>query len=204
MIWKNRKLTYHNKKGLDIFLISAFVKNKASFSSNPAFKFSVLDGDLSLTWQPPNGRNLKFNCDGSWLKSSNRAGMGFVLRDFNGTILGSVAFVVEKVPNRVAPEGLALLYAMRWANKLNIIECSFETDCIKVFNLIQGHSGWSPYAEPWTAECATLLYRNETWVLSVIRKEANRVADALAKKADIQRCSWSSTDVVPIFLRDVD
>lgn len=48
-----------------------------------------------------------------------------------------------------------------------------------------------------------MLWKNDNWKLSVIRREANRIADGLASKAANFNWSWSSTSAVPIFLQDL-
>lgn len=152
MIWRNRNLISHNRKGFDIYQISAFTKCRAIYYVNPIFKFSVLDEASYLDRQAPKGKVIKFNCDASWLKSFSRAGLGCAMRDSSGTILGSGAAFEDEVFSNLDAEGLVIVYAVRWASNLKLKKWSFKTDCAESFNQIQGFSGWSTNARSWTAE----------------------------------------------------
>lgn len=81
---------------------------------------------------------------------------------------------------------------MRWTSNMNMQECSFETDCIEIFHLLQNFSDWSSNATSWISEGANFLMRNENWTPSVIWREANRVGDGIAKKAASDGWRWCS------------
>lgn len=109
MIWKNRNMITRQKKALDIAQTFAFVKCRARYFTNLIFKFTVLEGNNLSIWQPPKPEFLKFSCDASWINLLKRAGIGCVVRDQNGVILGSGALIHEKVYSSLDAEGLALL-----------------------------------------------------------------------------------------------
>lgn len=88
--------------------------------------------------------------------------MGSVMRNLNGTILGSMAAFQENVLSSIDAEGLAIFEAMRWAGSLSLEEFTFEIDCVEIFYLIQGYGCWSPAVRSWVAECAELLIRNHS------------------------------------------
>lgn len=117
-----------------------------------------------------------------------------------GTILGSKAIFIDKVYSCIDVEELALQMAMNWASELKIQECSFETDSAACSIRTQEYSSWSLTQNKWLAECADILNRNDRWVLKVIRREANRVADVLANKAVKERWKWISEHSIPICL----
>lgn len=94
-------------------------------------------------------------------------------------------------------EGLFILFAMRWAKRINSKDCIFETDCVEAFSLIQCFGGSVHYTgRSWIVECSNLLFDKCKWFLSLIRRESNIVADSLAKKTDVERWSWLSLDAV--------
>lgn len=82
MLQRNRNLVCHDTKGLDTYQISALTRDRAIHCRNQTFKFSVLDGASFSDWQAPRRLIVKFNCDGSWLKIENRAGVACVARDY--------------------------------------------------------------------------------------------------------------------------
>lgn len=49
-------------------------------------------------------------------------------------------------------------------------------------------------------ECADLLVKNLGWRKSLVRREANSLADALAKKALMESWKWDCPAAVPLFV----
>lgn len=129
---------------------------------------------------------------------------GGVIRNSEGYVLACFAFFQENVGSSVDAEGLSILFAMRWAKKYNLKQCSFETDCANAFSLIHCFGGDVLHnSMSWIAECANLLILESKWSLSLIRREANSVADKLAKKAVAEKWSWLSDDGVPLFIGSI-
>lgn len=86
----NRNLVYYYRKGLDIRQATVlFSKCRVNFVHHPNFQFSVFDGDGAISWHVPRGMIVKINCDWSWCRTLRRAGMGSVMRDSEGILLGS-------------------------------------------------------------------------------------------------------------------
>lgn len=202
MIWRNRNLTTHTGKGLDILQSTAFVRCRSKYYNNPTFKFSIMERNNSAIWMPPRGSVVKFNCDGSWIKVLNTAWLGCVLRDSFGSVLGGFATFQDNIVSSIDAEGLALCKAMWWATHLKFADCLFETDCLEVFNSIQQFNPYSSYHKKWLSDCAVLLTNNDKWELSVTCREGNCMADALARKAVSDRWFWFSNKVIPRFLAD--
>lgn len=69
-----------------------------------------------------------------------------------------------------------------------------------MFALIQSYSGWSASSRSWVAECAKRLCRNGDWSLTLIRREANVAADALARKAAREDWNLSHLTAIPSLL----
>lgn len=108
--------------------------------------------------------------------------MGSVMRDSIESVLGVLA--ASKDTSCVDAEGLAILFAMRWAGSYSSKECTFETDCAEAFSWIRSCGGWTFSPRGWVADCSKVLCHNGGWRLSLVRGEANMVADGLARKAD--------------------
>lgn len=174
--------------------------NAGPSTINPIFKYSVFDEESSNSWQSPKGTVNKFNCDGSWIKSIKRAGMGCVIRDSIGFILVIKASYIGYVISSFEAEGLTLVTAMRWASQLNMQNCSFETDSVELFHQTPTFSDWSGDDRRWISECPNFLMRNDNWTLLVIRREANRVADGVAKRSAMNDRVWSSVLAIPSFI----
>lgn len=93
-------------------------------------------------------------------------------------------------------EGYAIPQALNWAKDAWWERCMFETDCGVAFSLIfQGGKSFSP-SSGWVKDCAELLVAHKDWSLSLVRREANNIADMLAKKAASEEWSWSNNVAV--------
>lgn len=158
------------------------------------------DDESSSIWQAPKGNLIKFNNDGSWLRSSDRAGLSCVLRDSVGSILGIEASYMDNITSGAEAEGLSLVNAMRWASHMNLQKCPFEIDCVEIFHQVQTFSNWSSNDRSRISDCANFLTCNDKWTLTVIRREASRIADGSAKKAAMNGWRWSSVLAISSFL----
>ena len=79
-------------------------------------------------WIPPNPDQLKINFDGAVFSDLDAAGLGVVVRDSCGRVLGAVA---ERIPIPNSPaivEALACRRAMIFARELSIPDAIFEGD----------------------------------------------------------------------------
>lgn len=98
----------------------------------------------------------------------------------------------ENICSCIDAEGLAVLKAVRWADRLSVKDCIFGTDCAEVYSMILKYSGWPLAARAWIAECAGALSINKGWRLYLVRREA--------RKAAADCWYWSSLTAVPLFL----
>lgn len=87
-------------------------------------------------WRPPDGDTIKINVDGS-LTESGFAGIGIVLRDNQCKLLDCFAFKVHS-SSAFMSEALALRKGVQIAKSLDLVDCSFESDCSLLVNAVNG------------------------------------------------------------------
>jgi len=79
-------------------------------------------------WCPPDQHCYKANYDGAVFKSSNTAGLGVVIRDSRGDILGTMSVCVPLPHSVPEVEALACRHAVSFAVDLGLHEVIFEGD----------------------------------------------------------------------------
>ncbi|CAM8991132.1 unnamed protein product [Rhodiola kirilowii] len=196
-IWYNRNLLLHDERGLSVDEASLSVRALANSFSCPTHRFTISDLEGSSVWTAPKKPYVKFNCDGVWNERTKIAGISGICRDDVGIIVGLMAEFVEELGTVLETEGLALLKSMHWALRQNLSHCIFETDCTKLFLLVtlRGHRlGIIP---GWAREITDILLSREFWRLILVRREANCLADKLARLARDNKWSWSSVVSLP-------
>ncbi|CAN1227220.1 hypothetical protein LINPERPRIM_LOCUS2783 [Linum perenne] len=115
---------------------------------------------------------------------ANRShGMGMVARDSNGGLLGARQLVCAGVPPVKEAEASCLREAIRWAMELGRRPVIFETDSLMVKQAVGGRSADITEFGRIVDECRSLLFSQPQFKVVFVRRECNRIADALAKRS---------------------
>ncbi|KAF7836825.1 reverse transcriptase [Senna tora] len=102
-----------------------------------------LSGDIDGRWVPPSGNVVKVNCDASFLKGSGDTGIGVVLRNCDGMLIGGRSLRVKACSVEVA-EALAFKEALCTVIDLGFLNVSFESDCRNlVVALLEKDLNWN-------------------------------------------------------------
>ena len=132
---------------------------------------------------PPPHARFKANFDGAIFQSSNEAGIGVVIRDHRGEIIGSLSLRIPLPPTIAEVEALVCRRAVLFAKELCLHEVLFEGDSQIVINtLADGRAEQSIYGHiivDILLEVAQLSFSEFVYV----NRNCNRVADAMVKKA---------------------
>ncbi|KAL9687478.1 hypothetical protein QQ045_031881 [Rhodiola kirilowii] len=197
LIWYNRNLCSHGKQGLDLEAAYLSTKAIASRYNKPNYKFSISDFEGNSGWIAPEHPYVKINCDGAWEDVRGVSGSSCVCRDGEGAVLAVLAEPIMNIHSPFEAEGVAILKAMQWADEQNLPHCIFETDCAEAFSTISLRRLRLSQLPEWARDCITLLNSKEHWRLALCHREANRVADALARFVKERNWSWRSTNALP-------
>ncbi|CAN1810998.1 Putative ribonuclease H protein At1g65750 [Linum perenne] len=134
-------------------------------------------------WHAPPHGTLKCNSDFGFSASTNEMGMGIVLRDSSGQVLGFKQWhgVGQWTPRE--GEAAALLSAMRWIVGDGHTNVIFECDAEQVTNAIN-HAG-EDHSEfgCLISQCRVILLANPNFKVQVVRRNRNQVAHMLARQS---------------------
>ena len=95
-------------------------------------------------WIPPIHPQFKVNYDGAIFNNLGTAGLGVVVHDSAGKVIGSLS---ERVPLPTSPavvEALACKKALSFAKELSIAECCFEGDAKIIFKAVSNQDCGNP------------------------------------------------------------
>ncbi|KAL9688681.1 hypothetical protein QQ045_033104 [Rhodiola kirilowii] len=149
-----------------------------------------------FVWNKPAAGFIKLNCDASW-KASMGGGIGIVARDSGGNILAVRAIKGVNIHNSVECEGVGLLESFRMAEELKADRVIFESDCADIVKWINIFPDDKIAHVEWFKESKKFLLQHMEWKVLLIRREANVVADLLAKRViDLNWC-WTRLDCCP-------
>ena len=156
-----------------------------------------------VRWTKPPDDFYKANFDATLFENSNMAGIGVVIRDYNGNIIGALSQKIAFPQSIEHAEALAASRVVVFARELSLFKVIFEGDCLGVIKAINTK-------EP----CKSLFGHivEEIWSFSSalmdcsfqhIKREGNKLAHALARRAVV----FADTDVwvkeLPVDLDDI-
>ncbi|XP_062013905.1 uncharacterized protein LOC133730297 [Rosa rugosa] len=128
-VWKERNLRVWSNQFVSLtylrFQIRSYDMLFQSTLATP--RSTVLRG--RAVWSPPPSSWLKANCDGAFDFSSKSGGVGVVLRDAMGDIVGGICLKVNFVASPDIVEAMACRAACSLAVQCLLSPIMVETDC---------------------------------------------------------------------------
>ncbi|KAK9989613.1 hypothetical protein SO802_029852 [Lithocarpus litseifolius] len=91
-------------------------------------------------WLAPPNESFKINFDGAVFKDKDRAGIGVIIRDSRGLVMGSMSQVVPLPQTIVELEALAALKALEFAADLGLFNVILEGDSEILINALMDNS----------------------------------------------------------------
>ena len=168
----------------------------------------IAQNPVQPKWSAPAQPRYKANFDGALFKSSNSAGLGVIIRDTNGAVIGALSARVPLPQSVALVEALACRRAVQFAVEIGLHEVIFEGDAAVVINAIsKGLANQSLYGhivDDVLGQASLLHFSNFCYV----PRSCNSVANALAKraKAGPELQVWLEDcpeDIIPLVLGDV-
>ncbi|XP_062015245.1 uncharacterized protein LOC133731834 [Rosa rugosa] len=136
-VWKERNQRVWNSKTLE--LDQLFFQAASGFSLFTSLRpgRSSNTKRASTPWYPPPAGWLKANLDGAFDSSTNMGGIGVVVRDSEGLIVGGTCCRVSSVSAPIVVEALAGRAACAWAVEFKQAPIIFESDCLQLVNYLK-------------------------------------------------------------------
>ena len=134
-------------------------------------------------WKPPEHGLVKVNCDGARFAEENRAGIGVVIRNSKGLVLGSLSKLVPQAYGPLEIEVMAVATALVFASNLGFQRAIFETDLLVLVKALrEGMEFHSAVGLVLDEIRHTVNFFNDLHY-SHVKREGNIVAHKLARHA---------------------
>ncbi|KAK9985036.1 hypothetical protein SO802_034561 [Lithocarpus litseifolius] len=134
-------------------------------------------------WTPPEQGVYKANYDGAYFVEEEKAGIGVVVRNELGQVMGSLAEKIEMSAFVEVLEALAAKRAMIFMEELGLRQAIFEGDSEIVVKALVGDCPVRSSIGHIVKNCKSLMGLFQTYTFSHVRRQINSVAHALARRA---------------------
>ncbi|CAM8956265.1 unnamed protein product [Rhodiola kirilowii] len=189
--WKDRNEIVHGKEGSRIESLQVKLKCMIREFDKGASEACWWDAQVRSAED-----ELGIFCDGSFDPETKSGGAAAVLLS-RSSIDGVRANYLENCNSVLDAELRAIEIGAKMAMELKLPKVKIFSDSREALWAINMGS-WRPGTQlSMIKECIRLLDEQPGWVLGGISREANAVADSFAKKARIDKWSWSSLGAVP-------
>ncbi|XP_040987783.1 uncharacterized protein LOC121235501 [Juglans microcarpa x Juglans regia] len=143
----------------------------------------VVESQIVSQWRAPPLHVFKVNCDASVDKVNCRVGVGVIVRDWTGKVIGSLRSQRDLFPDAYLAEAFATLKAVILGKQLGLQSIILEGDAQKVVNDIKGAvDHWTPTGLM-ISDIRLLLQHFQHWSVSFIPRKCNGLAHCLANDA---------------------
>ncbi|XP_075674823.1 uncharacterized protein LOC142644018 [Castanea sativa] len=95
---------------------------------------------LHTRWKPPMPGVYKANVDGDVFKEQLTAGLGVIIRDADGQVVGALSQQIYAPLDALEAEAKAMEVVVLFARDVGIQEIIFEGDSLQVYNFLKGGS----------------------------------------------------------------
>ncbi|KAL5554075.1 hypothetical protein UlMin_041476 [Ulmus minor] len=132
-IWFRRNKWIHERIWLDDESCYSWARlYHADFLEANCRKGDSAKKAVASPWQAPEVGFVKVNSDAAWCSIKKKFGLGSVIRDYSGKVLGSVAMSVSSSVSVAVAESWALEKGVSLAKRLGFSAVILETDCLGV------------------------------------------------------------------------
>ena len=134
-------------------------------------------------WVPPDAEMYKVNYDEACFVDEEKAGIGVVVRNDRGQVMGFLAEKIEMPPTVEVLEAMAARRAMIFMEELGLRHAVFEGDSELVVKALVGLCPDRSSIGHIIKDCKSLRGVFQTCSFSHVRWQGNGVAHALARRA---------------------
>lgn len=153
---------------------------------------SVLDEPLfssvgpipsATQWVPPKNPLFKVNYDGALFRDTSTAGLGAVIRDHEGHLIGALSERIYLPPSVDDVEALICRRAVTFAAEIGLREVVVEGDSEVIWKHLTSDRLCMAGFGHMIGDIRAASSNSSVCLYSHVRRKGNRVADELAKKA---------------------
>ncbi|XP_060968323.1 uncharacterized protein LOC115710989 [Cannabis sativa] len=200
-IWSERNQVVHNKKSHSASALAAFSLqyldnyHAAQLKYRPPATSSQVPSPStapSAPWQPPPMGTLKLNIDAAFDKTSSKIGVGAVIRNYVGQVIAALSMPIVGNFASNEMEAKAMFHGINWVLQQQLSISIVETDALVVSNALKSPAAGILAFSDLIMDISYLLSFFPNTIVTHVKRNANSVADSLAKFAlglD-EICSW--------------
>ncbi|XP_022714604.1 uncharacterized protein LOC111274267 [Durio zibethinus] len=131
VIWSGRNEEFYGGKKLSAAQTATFVRSYREEFMNAQEKRDMgVQGGLVI-WRPPPSSSAKVNFDGSYNRDTGEGGIGLVVRDVDGTVLGTLSMKRIEIAYPWMIEGKVALEVLKFARDLGLARILLERDALE-------------------------------------------------------------------------
>ncbi|CAM8956535.1 unnamed protein product [Rhodiola kirilowii] len=194
--WFNRNNVWHGKSSIAPNVAAQRIKGLLKEYQTATITYEVINCSQMLTWEPPQPGYCKINCDAA-TRSDKSGAVAAVVRDSKGIVLCLRSFSVQKHHTVVELELRSILVALTMAREMKLNNVIIESDSIQVVEILEKQGTLLEDKDLLVAKCTAILADQDNFKLQFARREANGLADFLAKKVLTDKWSWFRMDCCP-------
>ncbi|XP_042947096.1 uncharacterized protein LOC122280136 [Carya illinoinensis] len=144
--------------------------------------------DSKQVWNPPVWPWYKANFDAGFNRDKGRMGIGVVVRDSKGALIGSLVAPKRNVTSTFQAECHALHRAMVFCTELGLMHVCFEGDAKAVADAVNSETEDNSWDGQLIEDIRQLKAAYPVWKLVFVRRSVNASAHVAAKLAVNSSC----------------
>jgi ribonuclease HI len=196
-LWWIRRRRTHNE---DVPPLSKCKVSILAITANAA-KINNSRGTMGLDkWLKPMPRYVKVNVDASFHEQSCSGSAGAIIRDYEGKFVAASGIIIPHVSSVAMAEAMAMRAGLELANRLGFNRVIAESDSLETVEACNGSDRWWSESSAILADCVDFASSIGNVTYQFCPREANKVADDIARFCFQNKitCTWD--DDPPSFL----
>jgi ribonuclease HI len=151
-------------------------------------------------WIRPEPRKVKINVDASYHSDLHAGAVGVVIRDYQGQFIAARCCFLSHVASATLAEAIAMKEGLSLALNRGCNSIIAESDSMETIEACTGEQLWWSESSAIYADCVDMASTFESISFNHIPREANKVADDLAKFSFLNSLSCNWVDEPPSFI----
>jgi len=160
-------------------------------------KHLVTPQDQQLAWTKSQPRYIKCNVDAALFNNNTTMAYNLCFRDSTCAVIVGKYEYLHLYVSVLEVESLGLLHSLKMAISNDMHNVTFETDSKTLVDAISARNITLNEFGDLVFECKSLLYSNPDYIMSSVRRQANKVAHNVARAALSHPSPHAFRDVSP-------